>query len=118
VWQTELGLGAARDLAGMGRGFALLEATNQVSSHLEHDHAFGLGVSAGWLFSKPGFPLGSELQLSYTGFLAGDHRTRLQASLRGRYTLRRNDALELRVDGIRDFGRQWLEAGLFWSHFF
>ena len=49
---------------------------------------------------------------------AGDNRTRLRATLRGRYTLGRDDALELRIDGHRDFDRDWLEAGLYWSHYF
>ncbi len=117
LWRSQFGLGATRAIGSDALVFGFAEVTTDFSTRLENSYALGLGGSAGVLMGARK-PLGLEVRLAYTGFLAGDTRSQITASLRPRLRLGRNDAIELRLDASRDFGRTWGEVGLFWSRFF
>ena len=70
------------------------------------------------LFSDPADRYRLHISARATRYVAGDVRTALSVSLDQRLRLSHALSLELRVATEHDFGRTWLDGGIFLSRYF
>ncbi|MBS1106322.1 MAG: hypothetical protein H6Q91_1824 [Deltaproteobacteria bacterium] len=117
-WNTGGGAGLTTSLGPLGLAYGFVEARGEVSSHLQPAWALGGGGSAGVLFGDADDRWRAHLHASAIRYALGDPHTRIAIGLDQRLSLTHDDALELRLTAQRDFGESWLEAGLFWNHYF
>ncbi len=117
-WRTGGGAGLTTSLGALGLAYGLLEVRSEVSSHLQPAWALGGGANAGILFGDARDRWRAHLHGAAIRYALGDPHTRLTISLDQRLSITHDDALELRINGVRDFGKSWLDAGLYWNHYF
>lgn len=117
VWRTNGGAGLAWGDWQRAVFYGFLEGTLDIGEELEHDHAAGLGPSAGlFLRPVPGWKLNLYARLQ--DFRLGDrHRERVVA-LRQSFSLGRQHALRLELSDHRDRGKEWDAVELSWHRYF
>lgn len=117
-WRTGGGAGLTTSLGNLGLAYGLVELRGDVSSHLRPAWALGGGGSAGVLFGDASDRWRAHLHAAAIRYALGDPHTEITIGLDQRVSITHDDALELRMTAERDFGESWLEAGLFWAHYF
>jgi hypothetical protein len=117
-WRTGGGAGLTTSLGSLGLAYGFVEARGEVSSHLQPAWALGGGGSAGILLGDANDRWRAHLHAGAIRYALGDPHTKITIGLDQRISLSHDDALELRLTAERDFGESWLEAGLFWNHYF
>lgn len=118
VWRSHGGAGLARRAPFGGLAYAFVDGTFDIGSELDDTHALGLGGETG-IFARP---LGDRVALHASAavrqFVTGADRTDIRAGVAQRISVNARHALRLGVDYRRDFGRDWIEAGLAWQLYF
>lgn len=118
LWRSAGGAGLTTALGPHGLAYAFAEASADVSSRISPAYAIGPGASAGVIFSDLADRYRLHLSASATRYVAGDVRTALSLALDQRLRLSHALSLELRVAAEHDFGRTWLDGGIFLSRYF
>jgi hypothetical protein len=118
VWRSHGGGGLARRGPLDGLVYAFAEGTFDVGPGLDQAHGLGLGGETG-VFLRP-FDDRLALQFSAMArqFVSGEDRTDVRAAATQRVMLNPRNALHLDTAWRHEYGRNWLEAGLAWQHYF
>jgi hypothetical protein len=117
-WRSGGGAGLTMALGDFGLAYGFAEARADVSSHLQPAWAIGAGGSLGVLVGDPSDRWRAHLHGAAIRYALGDPYTSLAVHLDQRVAITRDDAIELRLSAHDEFGASWLEAGLFWNHYF
>jgi hypothetical protein len=117
-WRSGGGAGLTASLGERGLAYAFAELRGDVASWLDPAASLGAGASAGVLLGDPRDRWRAHLHGRAAWHALGDRHTTLSLALDQRLSISRKDALELRASATRDFGTRWLEAGMFWTHYF
>jgi len=118
VWRANGGAGLAVEPWPRTLAYGFIEATGDASSHLADDYGIGPGLSTGVFVGPRSDRWKGHLFAQTTRFTLGDHDTAARYGLDQRLTLTAQTALQLTVAGNHDFGRDWVEGGLFWILYF
>lgn len=118
VWRSHGGGGLARRGPLDGLVYAFAEGTFDVGPGLDQAHGLGLGGEAG-IFLRP---FDDRLALHFAAmarqFVSGEDRTDVRVAAAQRVMLNPRNALHLDTAWRHEYGRNWLEAGLAWQHYF
>jgi len=117
-WDLSGGAGFTSALGERGLAYAFAEAQAETSPRLSPALAVGPGASAGLLLGGPEDRWRTHLHARAVYLPLGDAHGALRVALEQALRLGPDLALELRVTGERDFGRSWLESGLFLRRWF
>lgn len=117
-WDLAGGAGLAAPLGERALAYAFAEAQAESSPHLSPAFAIGPGASLGLLLGGAGDRWRAHLRARAVHLALGDPHSAFTLALEQSVRLAPRVALELHVAGERDFGRSWLETGLFLRRWF
>ena len=117
-WDLSGGAGLTTALGEHGLAYAFLEAQLETSPRLSPALAAGPGASVGLLWAGPAERWRAHLRARAVHLPLGDAHSLFGVALEQSVQLGRDLALELRLAGERDFGRSWLETGVYLRRWF
>jgi hypothetical protein len=117
-WDVTGGAGLTAALGARTLAYAFVEAQAETSPRLSPGVAVGPGASAGLLWGGDTDRWRAHLRGRAVHLPLGDAHSAFQLVLEQTLRLGPRVALELRVAGERDFGRSWLESGVFLRRWF
>jgi len=117
-WDLSGGAGLTAALGERALAYAFAEAQAETSPRLAPALAVGPGASAGLLVGGADDRWRAHLRARAVHLPLGDAHSAFTLALEQSLRLGPDLALELRVAGERDFGRSWLETGLFLRRWF
>src|SRR5690606_10323387 len=112
-WDATGGAGLTTALGERALVYGLVEAQAETSPRLSPGFALGPAASAGLLWGGVEDRWRAHLRARAAVLALGDAHTALSVALEQTLRVGAASALELRVAGERDFGRAWLETGIF-----
>ncbi|HEY8494918.1 MAG TPA: DUF4105 domain-containing protein [Myxococcota bacterium] len=117
-WDLSGGAGLTASLGERGLAYAFLDAQLETSPRLSPALAAGPGASVGLLWGSPAERWRAHLRARAVHLPLGDAHSLFGVALEQSVQLGRDLALELRIAGERDFGRSWLETGVYLRRWF
>ena len=113
VYRTRGGPGLSRRLGDFGTAYAFLEASADVSTALVPAYALAAGVRGGVQLGDSRDRWRGHLHAGVDSYVLGDTRTAFTLGFDQRLQLTKRVGLELAIAGKHDFGKTWLDTGLF-----
>ena len=113
VYRTRGGPGLSRRLGDFATAYAFLEASADASTELVPAYALAAGVRGGVQLGDSRDRWRAHLHAGVDSYLLGDTRTAFTLGFDQRLELTKRVGLELAITGKHDFGKTWLDTGLF-----